>query len=449
MAGGDYALGAGQGALGGAAAGAGTGALVGSVVPGPGTAIGAAWGAGIGFLAGGGLGALGTFLDKKKAREVQEALEATEEELKKAEAAYSRKVQQSGAAAVEAVQQGMAAKAAADSAAVDSAMVEAERTADRSGLIGAEKASFVAQTREKIERQRAASSPATYQAALGGARAEQQIALQRHGMGLQSALTKYQTDVAQISGQAPGQAAAQVGQALGSITQASTALLGAGVGGGAKTTATTPLTDSEIEGLAPTTGSTPLTDSEIGGLAPPTGSSATTAREVVSSLTPDVVDKGTMSTGAPSGYLGTREAVDAFPQGTPNPEDYMVGESGPVAPVGLSEQEIPPYGERLITGGQSRLFPEDISHLAQGGIAGQRGPEVAMLGEEGPELVLNAQQTAQLAQALGGPSKPAGGQERAATPRPAAPAAQQAQPEMTPEELNAYLEQLKNLAEAL
>ena len=72
-----------------------------------------------------------------------------------------------------------------------------------------------------------------------------------------------------------------------------------------------------------------------------------------------------------------------------------------------------------------------------------------MLGEEGPELVLNAQQTAQLAQALGGPSKPAGGQERAATPRPAAPAAQQAQPEMTPEELNAYLEQLKNLAEAL
>ena len=39
---------------------------------------------------------------------------------------------------------------------------------------------------------------------------------------------------------------------------------------------------------------------------------------------------------------------------------------------------------------------------ASGGMAGATGPEVAVLGEEGPELVLNAKQTQELAQALGG-----------------------------------------------
>jgi hypothetical protein len=39
---------------------------------------------------------------------------------------------------------------------------------------------------------------------------------------------------------------------------------------------------------------------------------------------------------------------------------------------------------------------------ASGGMAGQGGPEVAVLGEEGPELVLNAKQTEQLAQSVKG-----------------------------------------------
>ena len=64
-----------------------------------------------------------------------------------------------------------------------------------------------------------------------------------------------------------------------------------------------------------------------------------------------------------------------------------------------------------------------------GGVAGQDGPEIVQVGEAGPELVLNAKQTQQLAQSIGGaPTQPA----------------QVSQGEQTPEELEAYLEELLN-----
>ena len=75
-----------------------------------------------------------------------------------------------------------------------------------------------------------------------------------------------------------------------------------------------------------------------------------------------------------------------------------------------------------------------IAGYASGGIAGAAGPEVAMLGEQGPELVLNAKQTQQLAQAL-----------PAAAPRPQAAPTQaggQGVFSQSPEELEAYLEEL-------
>ena len=49
-----------------------------------------------------------------------------------------------------------------------------------------------------------------------------------------------------------------------------------------------------------------------------------------------------------------------------------------------------------------RALEQQGFSYASGGMAGATGPEVAVLGEEGPELVLNAKQTAELAQALGG-----------------------------------------------
>ena len=60
------------------------------------------------------------------------------------------------------------------------------------------------------------------------------------------------------------------------------------------------------------------------------------------------------------------------------------------------------YWQEQPNGGYMQVPYGTTTPLASGGMAGATGPEVALLGEEGPELVLNAKQTQGLAQALGG-----------------------------------------------
>jgi len=217
---GDYALGAGQGALGGAAAGASVGALFGPMaIP----------GAIIGGVAGLGLGILGTALDAKAQHKKEAALAAAEEEYQKALKEFESQKMQAGAAARESVKQAMTAKGASDSAAVSTAMDQASREADKSGLIGAEKADHIAKVRQQVEQARASSSPAVYQQALGGARQDMQLGIQKAAIGLQTSAGKYDTDVTQISGQETSSASAAIGQSLGAVAQTAGALHGADV----------------------------------------------------------------------------------------------------------------------------------------------------------------------------------------------------------------------------
>jgi len=92
---------------------------------------------------------------------------------------------------------------------------------------------------------------------------------------------------------------------------------------------------------------------------------------------------------------------------------------------------------------------------ASGGMAGATGPEVAVLGEEGPELVLNAKQTQELAQALGGAKAYAGGGVAGAKKKLPGYAGggvagvDQSQFEMEPEEMLEYLRAFKDMQGAL
>ena len=102
----------------------------------------------------------------------------------------------------------------------------------------------------------------------------------------------------------------------------------------------------------------------------------------------------------------------------------------------------------LITGGTTPgdAFPQPFlgSSYATGGVAGQAGPEVVQVGEQGPELVLNAKQTQQLAQSLGGAPTQAPTQAAPAQGGPSGGG--QGAFSQTPEELEAYLEELLNRA---
>ena len=202
---GDYALGAGMGGV--------SGATTGAMVGGP-------WGALIGGVAGTGLGALGVGLDAEAEHKKQKALEEAAEERRRAERRFNQKVGQAGAAAQEAVRQGMAVKGSADQSAVQNAISEAERQADRNGLIGSEKAAFVAAARQRVEQARAASSPAVYQQALGGARQEMGLATQRAAIPYQAAQRKYEGDIRTIHAQETGSASGAIGQAMGAAGQA-------------------------------------------------------------------------------------------------------------------------------------------------------------------------------------------------------------------------------------
>jgi len=348
---GSYALGGGQGAISGAAAGASTGALFG-----PG---GAAIGGVAGGVAGLGLGLLGTALDSKAQHEQEDALRQAEAEFEAAQKQYDRQVLQSGAAAREAVQQGMAAKGAADANAVSGAMTDAEQQADKAGLIGAEKADYVAGVRQRVERERTASSPAVYQQALGGARQEAQAGTQRAAIALQTAAGKYDSNVTQISGQNTTSASAAIGQSLGAVMQTAGALHGADIsfakGGGG---ATTPLTDAEISGLGAkgaaagvSTGkaggvATPMTDAEIGGL---------TAGELADDAEMDALMRGfqnpeskdTIATGATGGRPAARkQKLGGATTAAPGP---MLGPEPPPGPA------IPGYGSLVNPTGMGGL----------------------------------------------------------------------------------------------
>jgi len=425
---GDYALGAGQGALGGAAAGASVGALFGPMaIP----------GAIIGGVAGLGLGILGTALDAKAQHKKEAALAAAEEEYQKALKEFESQKMQAGAAARESVKQAMTAKGASDSAAVSTAMDQASREADKSGLIGAEKADHIAKVRQQVEQARASSSPAVYQQALGGARQDMQLGIQKAAIGLQTSAGKYDTDVTQISGQETSSASAAIGQSLGAVAQTAGALHGADVSFAKGGTGAGPTGDLDVDLAAgdPTAKAVQGSiDDRYKYLLPEEFFDAETA---ALDLGPDasadraagVPDQGPLP--VPSGAADrtgvTLDEKVAFLGGDiyGGASTYDLGDSEFDALLASDSQagEIP----------YSRAQRQQLNKLGlsyeTGGVAGQDGPEIVQVGEAGPELVLNAKQTQQLAQSIGGaPTQPA----------------QVSQGEQTPEELEAYLEELLN-----
>ena len=476
----------GGGALGGAVAGA----AAGSLFPGAGTAIGA----GVGALAGGLGGFFAGEADRKAQEEMQAALEqaeaerlaaleAAEKEYEEAQEEYDRNVMQSSAAAREALKTTMAAKAAQDAVVKESAIDDAARTADSAGLIGAEKADFLAKSRADIEAKTAASSPAVFAQALGGARSEQAAGERQAAFGLQQAGSEYNTktqlaqgkygaDVTQISGQQLPQNRAALGQALGSVAQAALIAKGAGVECG-KEAAATPSPDISITeikeplqvekvgwdvdeqgNVIDTASSAAASSAAAPSAAAPTGlggrrqaPSVAQSRTAALGGTPDT--GGTYLGPEQGPYLGPELPPALAPQGSqpirPDATQPTLSTQGsqpfnPVTPIepppNLGDTPIDLYGESsTLTEEQIRagwgLHPS-VSY-ASGGLAGTQGPEVAVLGEEGPELVLNAAQTANLTQALGAQQA----------------AAEQGLGQMSAEELEAYLQELLNRSEAM
>ena len=502
----------GGGALGGAVAGA----AAGSLFPGAGTAIGA----GVGALAGGLGGFFAGEADRKAQEEMQAALEqaeaerlaaleAAEKEYEEAQEEYDRNVMQSSAAAREALKTTMAAKAAQDAVVKESAIDDAARTADSAGLIGAEKADFLAKSRADIEAKTAASSPAVFAQALGGARSEQAAGERQAAFGLQQAGSEYNTktqlaqgkygaDVTQISGQQLPQNRAALGQALGSVAQAALIAKGAGVEFG-KEAAATPSPDISITeikeplqvekvgwdvdeqgNVIDTASSAAASSAAAPSAAAPTGlggrrqaPSVAQSRTAALGGTPDT--GGTYLGPEQGPYLGPELPPALAPQGSQpirpdasqptlstqgsqlyNPVPAGPAYLGPEPPPPLAPQGSQPFnpvtpiepppnlGETPIDlyGESSTLTEEQIRagwglhpsvSYASGGLAGTQGPEVAVLGEEGPELVLNAAQTANLTQALGAQQA----------------AAEQGLGQMSAEELEAYLQELLNRSEAM
>lgn len=390
---------AGQGAL----AGAGTGASVGAFFGPPGAAIGA----GLGALAGGIGGYFAGKADEEEAARQQAALEAAEREYDNAVNEYENSVANAAAGANEMFKQTMTAKGAADASAVKAAISEAERSADSSGLIGAEKADAVSKTRESVEQARASSSPAVANAALAAANQSKAADTQRAGMALQAAGNKYNTSVAQISGQQTGGNAAALGSTLGSITQVAGALHGAGVDFKGKDAtpkvsiekkADTPLGGSAAKSSAPTSVDMWKRDygEQVGD--PLKGIEAyqeglKTDQEVAAQI------GGSMSGTQVSKLGGTGAGWDPTKAQGLNAGSAIVP---PEPNLGTSDASGAAWMDYWRSQESPSAFPGTAGvQLATGGMAGTQGPEVALLGEEGPELVLNAKQTRELGEALG------------------------------------------------
>tara|TARA_R110001599_G_scaffold71072_3_gene198499 strand:- start:1414 stop:2760 length:1347 start_codon:yes stop_codon:yes gene_type:complete len=439
------AVGVGSGALGGAAAGMAFGGPAGAVV--------GAFGGGIG-------GWIATQADRDAQEAMERALARAESQYNAAVATYESSVSQAAAGAKEMLNRTMTSKGAADASAVSAAISEAERGADKAGLIGAEKADAVSKTRERVEQARASSSPSVAQQALGAANQSRAQEIQKAGMQLQSAQNKYNSDIQQISSQEIGGNAAAFGQALGAVAQAGLAYQGSrddlppGGGGGGDAS------DSgwiDPERMAKEGGQNKLGGSAAKPAAANLGSIAPTTPAVTApggTVTQPNMEIGTVAGPDTSGSMFERAGGGAPPVGT--------------VPVNLGESDDSgtDYMNWLTGFPQSQqTFPGTAGvELKAGGMAGTQGPEVALLGEEGPELVLNAKQTRELGKALGS-AKPlamggvagyddedeisgyAGGGVAGAQPRPQSlggpPAGVMAQ---DPEELEAYLNELLSRA---
>lgn len=436
-------FGAGQGLLGGAAAGAPLG------VP--------------GAVAGGIVGAIGggiaSVFDEDEFEKLAAQYEAAEAQYQKALGRYQENVSNAAVAARENFKQAMASKGAADAKAVSDAISEAERQADRAGLIGSEKADYVSQARQRVEQARASSSPAVFQQALGGANQSRALEIQKAATELGLAENKYRTDLAVLSQQQAGGNAAAFGAALGSIGTGLGALAGAGViGPNAKkapetakdtvdlTTSSDPLIPGGVQSSVTGTDLSEVDDAVANfrasraqsaaagaGTATPMGGDAPIDTSVYGSpFAPDTSTPIAYDTDfgpEPPPNLGEsptfgREAeLDMF--GTSIQESPNLGESD--FPEGLMGAPPPNLGQSVDLGRVVAANPNiggmgaeayldqfrtsqqalpgsagvRIPEYKHGGVAGMKGPEVAMVGEAGPELVLNPRQTRQLAQAFG------------------------------------------------
>ena len=478
--GGDYAAGVGGGALSGAGGGAMTGAGIGMMLGGP---VGAGLGAGIGAIAGalggGALGFFGTKADlaeaerqaealRKAERERKAGLKKAEEEYNEAQETYDQEILQAGAAGRETLKTAMTAKGAQDAVVKQSAMSEANRVAAESGLIGAEKADFLTDKSMEISQKVGASSPAVYQQALGGARGIMQVGAQKAAFGLQQAGQEYNTksqliqgkygaDVTQISGQQTGGAGAAVGSALGSLTQVGYATMGAAnMSRGAKASPDVTITEGA-----------PLTAEKVGWSTPSDTATMGMSRGAEAAPTP-FSDAELTSMGHAYDYQlpeGETSGIEALNLGG-RTSGQSVGRQqatalggtdlGPaLAPPNLGESPIDLYGESprdpLYTPEELHarhgLHPDETMRgFSEGGVAGQSGEEIIRVGEQGPELILNADQTANLASALGAQQQPSSAPQRAmpATSPTRAPTGSQggAPDEMDPEELLAYLTEM-------
>ena len=385
--GGRTGLATGTGALGGA----GTGMAIGSLFGGP---FGAPIGAGVGAVLGGAMGFIGGQMDEAERKKMEEELAKAEADYDAAQQKFNSTVRQAGNAASEAVKQGMAAKGASDSARTESVVDQAAMQADQSGLIGAEKAEYLREVRQGIEREQAAQSPAVYQQALGGARQEAGMQIQKAGMGLQAAGQKYQTDVAGITGQAPPNYAASVGQAMGAAGQLAMGMKGIQVADAQAKAAQAQADALAAQSRGTGGGTGALPSGRTGG-----DPLALAVREAQAEYD--------------ASFWGDGTEIDLGGETIAERQARGFGE-GPVTASDVRAQHRGPINTSFMGGvyDPAQVLPEWYTNpieLASGGIAGQAGPEVAVLGEEGPELVLNAKQTAQLAQALGQQQEPAKG----------------------------------------
>lgn len=436
-------FGAGQGLLGGAAAGAALGPA------------GAAAGGLIGALGGG----AASVFDEEEFEKLAAQYDQAEADYQRALARYQENVSNAAVAARENFKQAMSSKGAADAKAVSDAISEAERQADRAGLVGSEKADYVSQARQRVEQARASSSPAVFQQALGGANQSRALEIQKAATELGLAEDKYRTDLAVLSQQQAGGNAAAFGAALGSIGTGLGALAGAGViGPNAKkapetakdtvdlTTTSEPLIAGGVQSNVTGTDLSEVDDAIANFRASRAQSAAAGGRAAApaaTAATPVVEPMNLGESAYPEGELGPEAFLDVYgtsqtpartnplfelgqspyPEGmlggTPAPPPNLgqsidpgrvvatqpnIGGMGPEAYLdqfGTSEQE--PYLDQFATSQQ--VLPGSagvrIPAYKHGGVAGMKGPEVAMVGEAGPELVLNPRQTRQLAQAFG------------------------------------------------
>jgi len=488
--------GAGYGALSGGLGGATTGAGVGMAFGGPpGALIGAGIGATVGLIG----GAITGMIDADAQRELEMEMNYQQDMLDKAQKRFEANSIMAGETASEALKQTMTAKNVQNVAKADQVMDEAARTADASGLVGAEKADYLLKAREAANSQSAASDPAVYQQAQAGALQMQQAGVQKAAMTLQSEQAQISQELQRLGATDLPSAQETFGEAMGYGGQAlmmgkaihnqtpgvtsKTPTTGKGALGGGDMTLdrawNETMADYNTQGhmsdaqkassmwdasgtpnpafagtpddwkLGPgpgTIGDTPIASYR--------GGATTTPTTTPTTPTPPPTTTPTTSTAALGGDAqGPVFGPSQFPEGP------MLGPAAPpraqgmegVDPDLMSVDELmdtssplpghdytaipdvnysdpgpgfdafgnPLYSDQPIPlGGTGQLgdpvYLESLRRQgfklrASGGMAGATGPEIAVLGEEGPELVLNAKQTRELATALGGAKAYAGG----------------------------------------